>query len=199
MLFNGVFELFILDTDITLRYGCAAVLQELLDQHNIVSVILIDLGGIKLTERMRRDLLVILQIFADQLQLFLHGSGRDREDPLFVLDFIVQAIKTNIIVQSQRNRKGSLLARLLLSDVQSVPATILDDVTRPQLQNIADPDAQVCFQDKSRGDPVVRPESGEPISHCIDDLMVLFFAQSYRSIAHFYLTTQTILLSSFYA
>ena len=63
---NGLFDLLLLDADISLRHGGGTVLQELLYQSNIVVAILVDLRGIEFSEAVGADTCVA-QVITDQL------------------------------------------------------------------------------------------------------------------------------------
>ena len=78
---NGLFDLLLLDADISLCYGGGGMLQKLLDQGDIVVAVLVNLCGVELAEAVGADA-CIAQVITDQLQLLLDGSGGDGEDQL---------------------------------------------------------------------------------------------------------------------
>ena len=57
MVFYRGFELFLLDPDVTLSHGGAAVLEELLDQGHVIAVCLVDLSCEKFPKAVGADAL----------------------------------------------------------------------------------------------------------------------------------------------
>ena len=58
MPFDGLFDLLLLDSDITLGHGGGGMLQELLDQGDVVVAVLVNLCGIELPEAVGADPLI---------------------------------------------------------------------------------------------------------------------------------------------
>ena len=73
MILNGLFNSLWLDADVTLRGGCAAVLQESLDKGDVIAICLVDLRCVPLAKTVGADSLET-QIVADNRQLFLNCS-----------------------------------------------------------------------------------------------------------------------------
>lgn len=57
MLLNGLLQFLLLDTDVPLSYGGAAVLEELLDKCNVVMAALVNLCGVELPKAVGADTL----------------------------------------------------------------------------------------------------------------------------------------------
>ena len=79
MLLNSLFDPLWLDANIPLSGGSAAVLQQSLNQDDVVTVGLVDLGSVPLAETVGADALVA-QVVADDVQLFLDHplcNGKD--------------------------------------------------------------------------------------------------------------------------
>lgn len=96
MSFNCILQLLGLDADVSLRYGSAAVLQQLLNKYDIVTAVFINLRCIKLPKAVRTDSLHS-QIITNRLQVLLNGSLRNRENPLCAVDCIIQAVTSKQI------------------------------------------------------------------------------------------------------
>ena len=91
MSFDSFFNSLWLDADVTLGGGGAGVLQQPLYQGNVISAVLVNLGGIPLPEAVSADALEP-QIVADDVKLLLDGSLRDRKDGGGALDTVSQAV-----------------------------------------------------------------------------------------------------------
>lgn len=70
MTFNGLLNLFLLDSNVPLNNRRAAVLQKLLDQSDVVVAVLVDLRGIVFSEAVSADA-SDTQVITDELELLL--------------------------------------------------------------------------------------------------------------------------------
>ena len=84
MIHNRGFEFLLLDPDVTLGDGGAAVLQELLHQGHIIAIGLVDLGCEEFPEAVGADALVPEEI-ADKFQMLLNLTLREKRQDLMVL------------------------------------------------------------------------------------------------------------------
>ena len=171
------------DTDIELGRGGTAVLQEALYQCNIVAVGFIYLRGVPLPEAMGTDS-VILKIVTHDFKLLLDGSLREGEDSLIALDTIAQSVVLDVLLEYQRYGENSALAGLLLHDLQPEAVAVPYNIALPQLQDIADAQAQVCFQHKGGGDALIGAAAAKAGLHIVDNLLVLRLRQSLGLLVH---------------
>ena len=71
MVFDSLLYLPLLNSDVSLCNGSAAMLQEMLDKGNVIAAVSINLGGIELSERVCPHVLDA-EIVADNMELFLY-------------------------------------------------------------------------------------------------------------------------------
>lgn len=64
MTLDGLFKLLLLDADVPLRDCGGTVLQELLDEDDIVTVVVVNLCCVELAEAVRADILAVPQVGA---------------------------------------------------------------------------------------------------------------------------------------
>ena len=124
---NGILHLSLLDADVPLGYGSAAVLEELLHQSDVVMTVFINLRGIILAETVGADI-PVAQVVADSLEVPLNRPLGHREYPPVFRDAVVQAVAPDELIECQRNRKHPGLSGLLLGDGQTVALPVLDDI-----------------------------------------------------------------------
>ena len=98
MVFYRGFELLLLDPDVTLGDGGAAVLQELLHQGHIIAIGLVDLGCEEFPEAVGADPLEAEEI-ADKLQVLLYLALGDWEKRLVPADAVVFAVDPDPLIQ----------------------------------------------------------------------------------------------------
>ena len=175
-----------LDADIALCGGGGAVLQQPLDKGDIVAVILVNLRGIPLAEAVGADVRVA-QIITDNVELLPNGALGDREDIIGVADGIAQAVVLNILLNHQRHREDPVLSGLLFYHFQAVAVAIPNNIARPQPENVADAQAQVCFQNQGRSNPFIGAAAAKALLHIVDDFLVLLLCQSLGFLVHSYL------------
>lgn len=145
MSLDGLLHLPGLDADVPLSNSGAAVLEKLLDQGDIVVAVLIDFGGVVLPKTVGTDI-PVTQVVADGFEMALDGPLRHWENPLLFRDTMVQAVAPDELIEGQRYREHPGLPGLLLGDGQAVALPVLDDIRKPKLQDIGDPQPQVCLQ-----------------------------------------------------
>ena len=107
--------------------------------------VLIDLGGVVLPKTVGTDI-PVTQVVTDGLEMALNGPLRHWENPLLLRDTMVQAVAPDELVECQRNGEHTGLPSLLLCDRQAVAFPVFDNVRKPKLQDIGDPQPQVCLQ-----------------------------------------------------
>lgn len=132
MSLDGLLHFPWLDANVPLGDGSAAVLEELLHQGNVIVAVLIDLGGVVLPEAVGTDV-PIAQVVTDGLEMSLDGPLGHREYPLLCLDFLIQAVASDELIERQRNGEHPGLSSLLLCDRQAVAFPVLDDVGEAEL------------------------------------------------------------------
>lgn len=183
MILDGLLHLPLLDPDVALGHGGAAVLEKLLDQGNVVAVVPVDFRGIILSEAVGADALNA-QIITDYLQLPLNRPLCQREDDGIGRDPVVQTIAADKLIEGQRHSEHSGLSGFLLRDGQPVPLTVADDVIQPQPDDVRDPQAQIGFQHQGCSHSLIRSASGKPLLHGRDDLFVLLRSQCNSALIH---------------
>ena len=166
----------LLDTDISLRDGGGAVLQELLDEGNIVVAVLVDFRGIKFSKTMGTDALQA-QIVTDHLQLLLDGSGGNGEDKSIWGNVVVEAIAAYELIQCNGDGERSGLSGFLFDDGETIAFTVLDDVRKMQAHDVRDTQTEIGFQHECRCCPVIGSTPGKALPHGADDFPVLFSGQ----------------------
>lgn len=67
MTLDSLFKLLLLDADVPLRDCGGTVLQELLDEDDIVTVVVVNLCCVELAEAVRADILAVPQVGANAL------------------------------------------------------------------------------------------------------------------------------------
>lgn len=186
MILYRLFNPLQLNADIALGGGGGAVLQQALDKGDIITIILVNLRGIPLAETVGADTL-IAQIITDDGKLLLHRPFRNGEDNIGVADAVAQTIVLDILLNDHRHGEDSALSGFLLHHFQTVAVSIPDDIARPQLQYIADAQAQVSFQHQSRRYPFIGAATAKALLHIVDDFLVLLLCQSLGFLVHSYL------------
>ena len=97
MAFNGLLNLFLLNPDVSLCDCCAAVLQELLNQSDVVAAVLIDFRGVIFAETVSADT-GDTQLVANELELLLYCPLSQREDYSIRGDPVVQTVASDELV-----------------------------------------------------------------------------------------------------
>ena len=174
---DSVFDSLRLNADVSLSDCRTAVLQKALNKGNVVPVILVNLSGVPLAEAVCADVLIAQKLAYDG-KLLLDCSGRDREDPVLFADLVALAVVADVVVDHLRNSEVPFLSGLLFRDCQPVAPAIVDDVARSELNDVADAQTKVAFQNQNCCDPVVRMEQRRTGLHGGDDLVVLLCGQS---------------------
>ena len=128
---NGLLYLSLLDSDVSLCNCGTAMLQEMLDKGDVIPAVPVNLGGIELPERMRPYILDA-KVIADDAQLLLHCSFRNREDHRCRSDMVFKTIELDELVESHRNGEVSGFACLLLHDGKAVSVPILYNIVQPE-------------------------------------------------------------------
>lgn len=184
MSFNRLFDPLRFDADITLRDGCAAVLQQTLDKRNVIPVVLVDLRGVPFAEAVSADVL-IAEVVTDTGKDLLYFPRRDGENQITVSDAIAQTVILDVLLNHERDREDTLLSRLLLDDGQAEASAVVHNVTGTQTHDVADPQAEVPFEHERRGDTLIGTAAAKAFAHGRDDFLVLFRRESGCFLVHF--------------
>ena len=135
---------------------------------------------------MRPDVL-ISQMPADLLQMFLHSSLGDWEQLRCRRDIVIHRIDSEIIIDRQRDCEGPFLAGFLFLYIKSVSVPVTDDVPQAQPENILYTHTEVSLQYECCRYTVIRTEMLPTGSHGIYDLCVLLTCERDRClIGHFH-------------
>lgn len=164
MSLNRLFDPLGFHTDITLRDRRAAVLKQPLHERDIVTVVLVDFGGVPFSETVCTDS-IIPKIITNKLDLLLDSPFCYWEDQIGWLDAISQAIILDILLNNKWNSKDSVFPGFLLYDIQAVPVTVTNDVGEMETQDVADPEPQIRLQYKSRRNPLIRAAATKALLH----------------------------------
>ena len=148
MLLNCFLNSLRLDTNISLRNSRRAVLKKSLNKRYIITIVLVNLGRIPLSEAVSAYPLVA-QIIADNAQLLLHRPLGDGKNQLIGADAVSKAVVLDILGNHHGYSEAPALARLLLHDVKPVPFTIPYYIAWSELYYIAYPQTEVPFKHKS--------------------------------------------------
>lgn len=140
VVFNRRFNFPLLDADIPLCYGCAAVLQKVLHQRNIIAVVSVNLSSIVFAKTVRADA-VDTQVVADDPQLLLYCPFRDGKKGISGGYTVVQTVTADVLIQSERNSKDTGFPGFLFDDGQAVSVSVPDNITEPEFQNVGNADA----------------------------------------------------------
>ena len=194
MSFDGLLNPLRFDADVTLCCGGAGVLQQPLHQGDVISAVLVNLGGIPLPEAVSADAL-IAQVVTDDMKLLLDGSFCHRENGGSALDAVSQAVILDVLLDNKGNCERSELAGLLLGDVQTEAVTISHDIAESKLQDVTDPQSQVALQHQNGGDALIRTATGETLPHGLNDLLVLLCGQSLGLLVHDHLLESSYFLA----
>lgn len=184
MTFNRLLDPLGFDADITLRDGCAAVLQKALDKGNVEAVVLVDLRGVPFAEAVSADAL-IAEVVTDAGQNLLNFSRRDGEDQITVSDAVAQTVILDVLLNHERDREDALLSRLLLDDGQAEASAVVHDVTGTQTHDVADAQAEVPFEHERRGDTLIGTAAAKALAHGRDDFFILLSRESGCFLVHY--------------
>lgn len=132
------------------------------------------------------------QIVADDGELLLDGPLRERENTIFALDIVAQAIILDILENDKGDCKHASLACFLLCQLQVISAAVVDDITGSQAQNITDPQAKVSFQHQGCRNPLIRAKEGRALLHGGNDFFVLIGSQSRCFLVHSFLQKRVV-------
>lgn len=145
MTLDSLFKLLLLDADVPLCDCGGTVLQELLDEDDIVTVVVVNLCCVELAEAVRADILTVTQVGAYALQPLLHSSFGDGKYLCFGSYIVVEAIAADELIKGKGHGKGSGLLRLLLHNGQTIFSIGLASVPAPMLISLLLPvtDTQV--------------------------------------------------------
>jgi len=121
-----------LNTNVSLRGSCAAMLKEPLHQCYIEPVGIVNLRCVPLAEAVGAYV-GIVKIITDDCKLLLDCPFRDRENALRAPDAVAQTVVLNILLNQERDGEDSVLPGFLLHDFQTVAVAVPDNIAKPQL------------------------------------------------------------------
>ena len=151
--------------DVSLRHGGGAVLQKALHKGDVIAIIAVDLCRIPFAEAVGADPL-IAQVITDASKDLLHFPCRDGEDQIEMLDAVAQAVILNVLLDYERDGKHSRFSCLLLHDGPPEPSAIVHNIAGAELHDVADPQAKVAFQHKSRRHSFIRAKETAALAGC---------------------------------
>ena len=93
-------------TDVALGNCGAAVLQEPLHKGDIITVILVNLGRVPLTEAVCANP-IVAQVVADDGKLLLYRSFGNRKDKVFASNAATQTVVFYVLLDDQRNGENA--------------------------------------------------------------------------------------------
>lgn len=152
------------DADVPLGGGSGTVLQQSLDKGNVEPVFVVDFRCIPLAEAVGTDAINV-QIVAHDFQLLLDCPFRNGENQLIAPDAVAQTVVLNVLLNHKGNCENPALACFLFCNFQSVAVTVPNDVTKPELQNVTDPQTQVPSQHKGGCDSLIGTAAAEALPH----------------------------------
>ena len=159
------------------------MLQQPLHKGNVAAVGLVDFRCIPFAETVGADA-IEAQVVADDSQLLLDRPLRNGKDPFCGPDAVAQTVVLNVLLDHQRHSEDPALVGLLLHDLQPKAVTVPDNIAKSQLQDIADPQAQVRFQHQSGGDPFIGAAAAKAGLHVVDNFLVLLLRQGLCLLVH---------------
>lgn len=184
MSFNRFLDPLGFDANVTLRDGCAAVLQQTLDKRNVEAVVLVDLRGVPFAEAVSADALKA-EVVTDAGKDLLHFPRRDGENQITVSDAIAQTVILDVLLNHERDREIASLSRLLLNDGQAEASAVVHNVTGTQTHDVADAQAQVPFEHERRGDTLIGTAAAKAFAHGRDYFFILLSRESGCFLVHF--------------
>ena len=171
MILYRLFDPLWLNAYIPLRGAGTAMLQQSLHQGDIEAVGIVNFCCVPLAKTVGADPLVA-QVITDNMQLLLHCPLCYGEHQVCAPDVVAQTVIFDVLVYDHGNGEHSAFACLLLHHFQTIPVTIPHNIALPQLQNVADSQPQVSFQNQSRGDPLIGSATTEALLHGLYDFLV---------------------------
>ena len=184
MTLDGLFKLLLLDADVPLRDCGGTVLQELLDEDDIVTVVVVNLCCVELAEAVRADILTVTQVGAYALQPLLHSSLGDWKYPCFGSYIVVEAIAADELIKGKGHGKGSGFLCLLFHNGQTIPVSIVYDVSKAQFDDIGDTQSKVGFEYQGGCDALIWSAPRKALLHGGDDSLVLLSGYSDGFLVH---------------
>ena len=171
MILYSLFNSLWFNADVPLRGAGTAMLQQPLHRGDIEAIGIIDFCGIPFAKAVGADSLEA-QVIADNMQLLLHCPFCGGEHQFCAPYVVAQTVVFDVLVYDHGNGEHSAFACLLLHHFQTIPVTISHDIALSELQNIADSQTQVSFQNQSRGDSLVGSATTEALLHGLYDFLV---------------------------
>lgn len=97
---------------------------------------------------------------------------------------MVEAIAADELIKGKGYGKGSGLLRLLLHDGQTIPVSIMYDISKAQFDDIRNAQSKVGFEYQGGCDALVWSASGKALLHGGDDGLVLLSGYSDGFLVH---------------
>lgn len=180
-----------LNADISLCRSGGAVLQKPLHQGNVITTVFVNLRSVPFAEAVSADALKA-QIVADDFQLLLDGSFGQRKNQLVAAEAVPQAIVFDVLLDHQGDCENAALPGLLFHNLKAVSVTVQNNVTETELDNVADPQAKVPLQHKSRRNTLIGAAAAKALLHGLDNLFVLLRSESLCLLVHSRLQKQKV-------
>lgn len=183
MILNRRFNLPLLDADVALRDGGAAVLKEVLNQGDVIAVVPVNFRGVVFAEAVgtdARDAQIVTHVF----QVLLDSPFGQRENNVCGGNAIVQTITSDELIQGKGDGEHPCLPGFLFGDRQAVTIPVLDDITQPEFQNVGNADAQVGLQHECGCNPFVGLAPAKALLHGLDDFFVLIGGECHGLFIH---------------
>ena len=178
----SLFNLCVLDTDIPPGDGRAAVLQKVLNQHDIMPRSVINVRSVPLAERVGADIGQPQKV-THGLEIALYDTNLYREQKVGRFDVVGLGVVAEEGVNRIGDGKVPFLPGLLLGDVQTVTVPVFHDVGQPQPENVTDPHSQVGLGYQNGSTPGVGSQRTRPLPHGRNDQLVLFCREGLHYIA----------------
>lgn len=155
MSLDGLFKLLLLDADVPLRDCGGTVLQELLDEDDIVTVVVVNLCCIELSEAVRADILAVPQVGTNALQPFLYSSLSNGEYPCLGRYIVVEAIAADELIERKGNGKCSGFSCFLLYNGQPIPVSVMYNISKAQFDDIRNAQSKISFEYQGSCDALI--------------------------------------------
>ena len=149
------------------------MLEKLLYKSEIVVAVVVDSGGEEFSEAVSGNDTFKPKPFHRLSELVVYSPFSKVEYDLVLLDAVLVAVTYEIIIHAAVNGKPSRLSCLRLRDIETVSASVLDDVAQAELEYIGDAEPRVRLNSKRRSDARIRAHSAEPSLERLDYFVVL--------------------------
>lgn len=133
---NRLFHLLITHADVAPGDHRTGMLQKPLNQHDVVTVLIVDACCVPLAKAVCADVL-IAEMVADELEMVLDLSCADGKQKGVVWDLVRVCVLSQEAVDLIGNGELATLPGLLFHHIETVAVAISHDVAHPQPQNVS--------------------------------------------------------------